>query len=286
MVAKQPRQCIYHAESHPTWRLRTYWASSDIKATRRLILKQGHKKVNDRKREVRTKGWQSHTWMRGEEGGGSRGPDLTLKTRSVPGLVLETGCDVLDEVCLQTHAHTRVGNKGRGGGGRFKSHIIGGRSSSSIQKGVFRPSTFTFPCLSFSTSSTPSTTLRFSTTDSTLQGRAAGGAAAAEGSDAGEEKGLGGLRVVSSLCFSSSVSSSSFNSCCCCCCFVSPALGGREGRGRGSACAETTALERSDRAKISRKHSEGQGWITGRQLMCFSRPRVQTVCFYDIQITN
>lgn len=82
---------------------RTYWVSSDIKATRRLILKQGHNKVNDRKREVRTNEWQSHTLRGGVGGGwGERGEvggcwkaTFDLKTRSASWLILQTSWDAL-----------------------------------------------------------------------------------------------------------------------------------------------------------------------------------------------
>lgn len=146
------------------------------------------------------------------------------------------------------------------------SHIMGGRSSSSSQRGLFRGSSFTFLFLS-STSSTLSSTLCFSNSDSTLQVWAAAGVGA--GVSDGGERGLVTsvaevLRIVMSPCFPSSS-----------CLFLSTTLIGREGPLEGgdwgSACKVTMLLKSSDKAKISRVHSSNQDCITDNrtlQLIC------------------
>lgn len=147
------------------------------------------------------------------------------------------------------------------------SHIMGGRSSSSSQRGLFRGSSFTFLFLSSTSSSTLSSALCFSNSASTLRVWAAAGVGA--GVSDGGERGLVTsvtevLTIVMSPCFPSSS-----------CLFLSPTLIGREGPLEGgdwgSACTVTMLLKFSDKAKISREHSSNQDCITDKktlQLIC------------------
>lgn len=132
------------------------------------------------------------------------------------------------------------------------SHIMGGRSSSSSQKGFFRGSSFTSLFLFSTFSSTLSSMLCFSNSASTLQVWAAAGLGG--GVSDGEERGsvtsmtevLG--VVMSPSCFPSSS-----------CLSLSPAHFGRvralEGGAWGSAATVTILLKSSDTAKITRKYS-------------------------------
>lgn len=103
-----------------------------------------------------------------------------------------------------------------------ESHIMGGRSSPSSQRGFFRGSSFTFLFLSSISSSTLSSTLCFSNSASTLHVWAAAVGLGSGVSDGGE----GGLvtfvtevlRIVILLCFPSSS-----------CLFLIPTLTGRRG---------------------------------------------------------
>ncbi len=142
------------------------------------------------------------------------------------------------------------------------SHIMGGRSSSSSQKGFFRGSSFTSPFLSSTFSSTLSSTLCFSSSASTLQVWAVAGSGG--GVSNGEERGsvtsvTEVLGVVESpSCFPSSS-----------CLSLSPAHLGRVGalEGGAEAAATVTMLLKSiDKAKITRKYSsKGKSRLNHKQ---------------------
>lgn len=149
------------------------------------------------------------------------------------------------------------------------SHIIGGRSSSSSQRGFFRGSSFTFLFLSSTSSSTLSSTLCFSNPASALPVWAAAGGPGSGLIDGGE-RGLvtfvtEASRIVNSVCFPSSS-----------CLFLIPTLTGRGGAlgdwNGGSACLVTTLLKFSDKAeKLAGKQSSNQEYITDNrtlQLLC------------------
>lgn len=149
------------------------------------------------------------------------------------------------------------------------SHIMGGRSSSSSQKGFFLGSSFPFRLLSITSSSTlSSTTLCFFKSASTLQVWAAAGLGS--GVSSGGESGLiiSVAEVLMSLVVVSLCSPSSS------CLLLSPALTGREGSlgggGIGSACTVTMLLKCSDKGPISTKQGSDQGCITNSNTLPLS----------------
>lgn len=151
-----------------------------------------------------------------------------------------------------------------------QSHIMGGRSSSSSQMGIFRGSSFTFVCLSSTTSSTLSSALCLF--NSMLQVLVAAGlmGGVCDGGQRGGTLETEVWGIVTSLCGPSSS-----------CCFLRSALTGREGSleegGWGAACTEATVLKFNDKAEINGNYHtnldhvtqkpDQRGWITHEHLL-------------------
>lgn len=137
------------------------------------------------------------------------------------------------------------------------SHIIGGRSSSSSQKGFFRGSSFTLLFLSSTFTSTFSSTFCFSSSASTLRVwvTAGLGGGVSDGGERGSVTAVTEVLGMSPSCFPSSS-----------CLSLSPALWGRvgalEGGAWGSARTVTMLLKSSDKTEITRNYSVNQDCIT------------------------
>ena len=138
-----------------------------------------------------------------------------------------------------------------------QSHIMGGRSSSFSQKGIFRGSSFTFVLLSSTISSILSSAPCLSNSASTLQVLVAAGLRGGV-CDGGERRGTLETEVLGLVTSLGSSSSS--------CLLLRYTLAGRKGSledgGWRSACIEATMLKLNDKTEINNNFGTNPNHVT------------------------